>query len=103
MATIESLKAQATFCLCLTQDEIRFFQTALEDLEKKRERSQLDWIARAEQFLDSERLSKRLLTPRGNTYFWLAGNASQPRRGSNESLIICTQPVAIMPKKPKKT
>lgn len=81
MATIESLKVQATFCLCLTRDEIRFFQTESAELEKRRERSQLDWIARAEQFLDSERLSKRLLTPRGNTYFWLAGNASQPRRG----------------------
>ena len=81
LATMASLKTQAGFCLCLTRDEIRFFQTDMEILREKRERNQLDWIARAEQFLDSERISKRLLTPRGNTYFWLAGSAYQPRRG----------------------
>ena len=43
--------------------------------------SQLDWITRVEQFLGIGRISKRMLRPQGNTYYWLAGLAHQPRQG----------------------
>ena len=73
MAKVEALKIQAGFSLCLSREEKEFFQTPSDVIEGKRERSQLNWIARAEQFLASDRISMRLTTPRGNMYRWLAG------------------------------
>ena len=81
MSKIQSLKMQAQFCFCLSQDETKFFQTNIDILKKKRERNQLDWIARAEQFLDSDRISKRITTPRGGLYRWLAGTNPRHRTG----------------------
>ena len=69
---IEALKSQSQFSLCLSKAERDFFATPLEVITKKRERSQLEWIARGEQFLHSTRLSMRLKNSTGTFYRWLA-------------------------------
>ena len=79
MTKVAALKLQAGFSLCLSREESEFFQTPNDIIEGQRERSQLNWIARAEQFLKSERLSMRLTSPRGNMYRWLAGDIVQQR------------------------
>ena len=83
LAKIQSLKMQADFSLCLSREEINFFQTPLETISRKRERSQLDWISRAEQFLNSSRLSMRLKNSRGAMYRWLSGGDAVRRRTQN--------------------
>ena len=65
---IDIVKARASFCSMLTSRERRFINTPNDDLKRKSERGQLDWICRAEQFVSSTRLSKRLKLATGQ-YF----------------------------------
>ena len=65
---INIVKARASFCSMLTSRERRFINTPNDDLKRKSERGQLDWICRAEQFVSSTRLSKRLKLATGQ-YF----------------------------------
>ena len=77
---IEILKTRSQFCLMLSSEERKFFATTIADLSKKRERNQLEWIARGEQFLNCDRISMRLQNTRGRMYRWLAGNGNKRRR-----------------------
>ena len=52
---IGNIKVQAGFCMFLTARE-----TPVDTLKRLKEHSQLDWICRAEQFISSTRLSRRL-------------------------------------------
>ena len=65
---IGNVKIQASFCMLLTARERRFFETPVDTLKRMRERSQLDWICRAEQFISSTRLSRRLQLASGQFY-----------------------------------
>ena len=71
---INALKEQSRFSLCLSKAERDFFDTPIATITRKRERSQLEWIARGEQFLSSTRLSMRLQNSRGMLYRWLASD-----------------------------
>ena len=77
---IETLKAQSQYSLCLSRAERDFFATPMEVITNKRERSQLEWIARGEQFLHSTRLSMRLQNSTGMFYRWLADSEPQRKR-----------------------
>ena len=57
---IEAVKIRARFSMLLNTKERKFINTSTEDLKRKSERGQLDWICRAEQFVSTIRLSKRL-------------------------------------------
>ena len=53
--------------LCLPSAEKDFFAVPTETIStRKRERSQLEWIARGEQFLNCTRLSMRLQNSKGH-------------------------------------
>ena len=52
----------------LTARERRFFETPVDTLKRLRQRSQLDWICRAEQFISSTRLSRQLQLALGQFY-----------------------------------
>lgn len=85
---IEMLKTRSQFCLMLSSEERKFFATTIVDLSKKRERNQLEWIARGEQFLNSDRLSMRLQNTRGQMYRWLAGNGNKRRRLITDHMVV---------------
>ena len=67
---IEAVKIRARFSMLLNPKERKFINTSTEDLKRKSERGQLDWICRAEQFVCTIRLSKRLRQSTGQ-YFEL--------------------------------
>ena len=67
---IEAVKIRARFSMLLNTKERKFINTSTEDLKRKSERGQLDWICRAEQFVSTIRLSKRLRQSTGQ-YFEL--------------------------------
>ena len=83
ISKIELLKAQSKFSFILSKEERDFFNMPLATITRKRERNQLEWIARGEQFLNSSRLSLRLQNSRGMMYRWLeseGGHRRQRRR-----------------------
>ena len=83
ISKIELLKEQSKFSIILSKEERTFFDMPLATITRKRERNQLEWIARGEQFLNSTRLSMRLRNSRGMMYRWLdseGGHRHQRRR-----------------------
>ena len=71
---IEIVKAKAAFCTMLTAKERKFINTPDNELKRKSERGQLDWICRAEQFVSTTRMTQRLKQATGQYFVLHARN-----------------------------